>query len=466
MPGRIGTGYHARTVPDPPEHLASPPGAWPLLGHFPAYGRDPLGFVTRVSADFGGVVPIRLGPYPTLLITDPAAIEEVLVTRNRDFRKSSAARRVGVVVGNGLLLSEGTVWREHRRVVQPAFHHDRVNAWGDLMVERTEDLLSRWRDGETRDVYADMSALTLDIVGRTVLDSRISEQEIAAVKSAAATLTEHFESRFNTIRYFVPDAVPTPGNLRMRAAVKALDAIVYRFISARRASHQRGGDAISMLLEVSEGEARPLTDRELRDEVMTLFMAGHETTSLALTWALYLIAGTANAQDALEQEVDGALGERSTPTTTDLPALPYAEATILETLRLYPPAYAISRDAGQDTTIAGRPVAKGTLAFISVWAAHRKPTYFEDPNAFRPERWLDGLARRLPRGAYLPFSEGPRKCIGAAFAMQEAVLVLATIARRFRLSVAPGAAVTPRAALSLRPSGAVPLSLHARTQRR
>jgi cytochrome P450 len=444
------------------EHVASPPGAWPLLGHFPAYGRDPLGFVTRVAADFGGLVPIRLGPYPTLLITDPAAIEEVLVTRNRDFRKSSAARRVGVVVGNGLLLSEGTVWREHRRVVQPAFHHDRIDAWGDLMVERTLQMLSGWRDGETRDVYADMSALTLDIVGRTVLDSRISESEIEAVKTAAATLTEHFESRFNTIRYFVPDALPTPGNLHMRAAVRQLDTIVYRFISARRASGRRGGDAISMLLEVNEAEAHPLTDRELRDEVMTLFMAGHETTALALTWALHLIAGAPNAQDALELDIDGALAQRSTPTTADLPALRYVEAAIHETLRLYPPAYAISREAAQATTISGRPVAKGTLAFISVWAAHRNPAYFEDPEAFRPERWLDGLAQRLPRGAYLPFAEGPRKCIGAAFAMQEAVLVLATIARRFRLTVAPGPVVTPRAALSLRP-GAVPLSLLSRT---
>jgi cytochrome P450 len=330
-------------------------------------------------------------------------------------------------------------------------------------VERTHEMLSGWRDGETRDVYADMSALTLDIVGRTVLDSRISEQEIEAVKTAAATLTEHFESRFNTIRYFVPDALPTPGNLRMRAAVRQLDTIVYRFISARRASGPRGGDAISMLLEVSEAEAHPLTDRELRDEVMTLFMAGHETTALALTWVLYLIAGTPSAQDALDRDLDGALGERSAPTAADVPALRFVEAAILETLRLFPPAYAISREAAQDTTIAGRPVAKGTLAFISVWAAHRNPARFEDPDAFRPERWLDGLAGRLPRGAYLPFAEGPRKCIGTAFAMQEAVLVLATIARRFRLSVASGPAVTPRAALSLRPAGKVPLSLRART---
>ena len=446
-----------------PEHLASPPGAWPLLGHFPVYGRDPLGFVTRVAAEFGGLVPIRLGPYPTLLITDPAAIEEVLVTRNRDFKKSRAAHRVAVVVGNGLLLSEGTVWREHRRVVQPAFHHDRISAWSGLMVERTEEMLSGWRDGETRDVYADMSALTLDIVGRTLLDSRISEGEIAAVKAAAATLTEHFETRFNTIRYFVPDALPTPGNLRMRDAVRRLDMIIYRFISARRSSGQRGPDAISMLLEMSEANAHAMTDRELRDEVMTLFMAGHETTALALTWALHLIAGTPGAQEALERELDGVLGDRPTPTTADLSALRYTEATILETLRLFPPAYAISREAAQATTIAGHPVAKGTLAFISVWAAHRNPAQFEDPNAFRPERWLDGLARRLPHGAFLPFAEGPRKCIGAAFAMQEAVLVLATIASRFRLAVAPGPAVIPRAALSLRPASQVPLSLQARS---
>jgi cytochrome P450 len=444
-----------------PNHAGSPPGAWPVFGHFPAYGRDPLGFVTRVATNYGGVVPLRLGPYPALLITDPAAIEEVLVTRHRDFRKSRAARRVGVVIGNGLLLSEGPVWREHRRAVQPAFHRERIDAWGDLMVQQTALMLGGWADGQTRDVHADMSALMLEIVVRTLLGSDIGAEDVIDVRAAAATLTEHFESRFNSIRFFVPDALPTPGNRRMRAAVKRLDAIIYGLIVARRSSGERANDAISMLLEASEMPATPLTDRELRDEVMTLFLAGHETTALALTWALHLIAEAPRAQDALEAELDGVLAERQ-PQTADLPRLRYCEATIFEALRLYPPAYAISREAVRRTTIGGREVREGTVAFISVWAAHRDPARFEEPEAFRPERWLDGLARRLPRGAYLPFAEGPRKCIGAAFAMQEAVLVLATIASRFRLSAIAGPPIVLRPAVTLRPSGPVPVSARTR----
>lgn len=436
------------------------PGAWPLVGHFPAYSRDPLGFVTTSTRAHGGIVPIRFGPSPALLITDPAAIEEVLVTRHRDFQKGRAGRRVGVVVGDGMLLSEGETWREHRRIVQPAFNHDRVAAWGEIMIDETERLLASWVDGDVRDVHADMSALTLAIVGRTLLDSQIGPADVAEVRAAAATLTDHFDSRFNSLRFFLPDALPTPGNRRMRAAVEQLDRIVYRLIAARRAAGTRGDDAISMLLEASEAERHPMTDRELRDEVMTLFMAGHETTAVALTWCLYLLARNPAVETVLEAEFADVLGGRS-PSVSDLPRLPFTGAVVYETLRLYPPAYALSREAIVPTSIGSRPLPKGGIAFISVWAAHRRPEAFEEPEAFRPERWLDGLARRLPRGAYIPFSEGPRKCIGAAFAMQEMILVLAAITQRYRLQRAAGSDVRPRPAVTLRPADPVKITASA-----
>lgn len=217
----------------------SPPGAVPLLGHFPAYARDPLGFVTRVSAEYGGIVPFRLGTFPALLLTDPDAIDEVLVAESRAFRKSRAAGRVGVVVGKGLLLSEGETWRAHRRVVQPAFHHDRVAAWGETMVGEAEALVSGWDDGEVRDIHRDMTALTLSIVARTLLDSRLDERDIDGVRQSVTILTDHFDSRFNSLAYFIPDWFPTPGNLRMRRAVRRLDRIVYRLIGARRATDNR-----------------------------------------------------------------------------------------------------------------------------------------------------------------------------------------------------------------------------------
>ena len=444
-----------------PPRLGSPPGAVPLLGHFPAYARDPLGFVTRVSNEYGGVVPFRLGPFPTLLLTDPDAIEEVLVAKSRDFRKSRAAGRIGVVVGNGLLLSEGETWRAHRRVVQPAFQHDRVAAWGETMVREAEAFVSGWHDGEIRDIHSDMAVLTLSIVARTLLDSHLDERDIERVRRSVAILTDHFDSRFNSLAFFIPDWLPTPGNVRMRLAVRRLDRIVYRLIAIRRATDNRGGDAISLLLEASAAEANPLTDRELRDEVMTMFMAGHETTAVALAWSFYLLGANPEATAALQTELADVLGD-GLPTVAALPRLRYTEAVILEALRLYPPAYALSREAIKSTTVAGRALPKGGIAFISVWATHRRSDIFEAPSMFRPERWLDGLARRLPRGAYLPFAEGPRKCIGASFAMQEAVLVLATIARRFSLEPPAAHEIRPRPAVTLRPAEPIRLAVQAR----
>ena len=441
--------------------LGSPPGAVPLLGHFPAYARDPLGFVTRVSADYGGIVPFRLGPYPALLLTDPQAIEEVLVGKSRDFRKSRAAGRVGVVVGNGLLLSEGEPWREHRRIVQPAFQHDRVAAWGETMVRETDAFVSGWDDGEVRDIHRDMAALTLSIVARTLLDSHLERRDVEEVRRSVMTLTDHFDSRFNSLAFFVPDWLPTPGNVRMRLAVRRLDRIVYRLIANRRATDNRGDDAISMLLEASSAEANPLTDRELRDEVMTLFMAGHETTAVALAWSLYLLAENPEPAAFLATELADVLGGRL-PIVADLPRLRYTEAVVFEALRLFPPAYALSREAVKPTTVAGRALPKGGIAFISVWATHRRADIFEAPSMFQPERWLDGLARRLPRGAYLPFAEGPRKCIGASFAMQETVLVLATIAQRFTVKPVTVEEIGLRPAVTLRPAGPIRLAVRAR----
>jgi cytochrome P450 len=247
----------------------------------------------------------------------------------------------------------------------------------------------------------------------------------------------------------------------MRLAVRRLDRIVYRLIDARRGTDKRGDDAISMLLEASSSDANLLTDRELRDEVMSLLMAGHETTAVALTWSLYLLGASPDADAALQTEHAEVLGGR-VPTVADLPRLPYTEAVILEALRLCPPAYALSREAITPTTVAGRALPKGGIAFISIWATHRRPDLFDAPSTFRPERWLDGLARRFPRGAYLPFADGPRKCIGASFAMRETVLVLATIARRFSLKPPAAQEIRPRAAVTLRPAEPIRLAVQAR----
>jgi cytochrome P450 len=427
----------------------------PLVGHFPAYGKDPLGFVLN-AAKVGGVVPIRMGPVAAVVITDPEAIEQVLVTNNKDFRKSLATRRVNVVTGNGILVSDGDTWRQHRRAVQPAFHSERIRAWADTMVSETMATVDAWRDGQTLDIHKEMYELTLRIVVKTLLASDIERDEVETVGKSLAEGTGFFDSRFNGLSFFIPDFLPTPANLRVRRAVKRIDEIVYGLIEKRRL--QPGdGDVISMLLAARNDAGQPLTDKEIRDEVMTVFLAGHETTALALTWALYLLAKNPTKQAALRQELASVLKVGAVPTLADTPHLPYAEAVVNETFRLYPPAYAVSREVIRPTEIGGRMLGKRSLALVSIYAAHRNAERFPEPTEFKPERWLDGLAKRLPKGAFVPFAEGPRKCIGASFAMQEAVLALATICSRVKL--APTSSKEPKLipAVTLRPAEPVML---------
>jgi cytochrome P450 len=424
-----------------------------FVGHFPEYGKDPLAFMIN-AAKVGGVVAIQMGPFPAVLVTDPAAIEQVLVTNNKDFKKSLATRRVRVVTGDGILVSNGDIWRQHRRAVQPAFHSERIRAWADTMVSETKATTDTWRDGATLDIHKEMYELTLRIVVKTLLASDIERDEIETVGRSLAEGTEFFDSRFNGLSFFIPTFLPTPANIRVRRAVKRIDAIVFRLIAARR-THPGDGDVISMLLAARNDAGQLLSDKEIRDEVMTVFLAGHETTALALTWALFLLARNPAKQDALRQELSSVLKAGALPTLADIPRLSYTEAVVNETFRLYPPAYAVSRQVIQPTEIGGQQLGKGSLALVSIYATHRNPDRFPNPDAFEPERWLDGLAKRLPKGGFVPFAEGPRKCIGSSFAMQEAILALATICSR--VGLAPTSNDEPKlvTAVTLRPADPV-----------
>ncbi len=440
---------------------AHTPPAHPVLGHGPAFNRDQLGYLSFLAREYGDLVPLRFTPFHGLFINHPALVEELLVTRNRSFVKSLVFRRAGSVLGNGLVLSEGDFWRRQRRLMQPAFHRERIQGYGQTMVDFTDRLLTSWHDGEVRDVQSEMMRLTLEIAAKTLFGAEVSS-EATDVGAAFTTALECLQARISGLQLLLPDGVPTPTMLRLRRAVRRLDALVYRIIAERRRSGEDRGDLLSLLVQARDADdGTGMTDQQLRDEVLTLVFGGHETTALTLTWAWYLLATHPEAEERLHIELARELGDRGT-SATDVARLPFTSAVITETLRLYPPLWAFSREATEHTAIGGYPVRKGTIVIVSPWTMHRHPQYYVEPEAFAPERWLDGLAQRLLRFAYFPFGGGPRQCIGNSFALQEAALVLAAIAQRFQLDLEAGQTIRPVPTGTLRPERGVRMRLRAR----
>ena len=405
-----------------------------LTGEMGEFRRDPLGMLERCQREQGDVAPIRFGMSRVVMLDHPALIEEVLVTHNQAFRKNPATRRLGSLLGRGLLSSDGEAWRRQRRLTQPAFHRARVAAASQTIVGYAERQIDLWQDGEVRNIHQEMMELTLQIACSTLFGAEVAS-DLAIVREATTEVGAHFLSRLTSLLFLMPDWVPTPGNRRYLAAVGHLDALVYRMIREREPG---GNDLLSMLLESD------MSATEVRDEVMTFFMAGHETTALALTWGQYLLVLNPRVRERLFEEVDHVLDGHS-PTLEDLPSLPYTRAVVDETLRMYPPAYLMGRQALRDCSIGGHAIRRGTTLLMSQWLMHHDARFFADPWQFSPERWLDGsLVKRLPRFAYFPFGGGQRQCIGNAFAQLEAALVLACLAQRTSLELRPISASKPR----------------------
>lgn len=435
-----------------------PPGPQPhrFVGNLPEFASDLLGFFTSCARTYGDVARVRLGSRTGYLITNPNDIEQVLVGQHRNFIKHSFFwRHVRAVFGDGLLVSEGDHWLAQRRMIQPSFHRDRIAGYGAVMVDFADRLADRWNDGDVRSIHRDMMGLTLEIVAKVLFDADVREDVDAVERSFEAALVQ-VASRFRSPLRF-PDWVPTPGNLRYRSAVRRLDALVYRIIREHEA-RPPGSDLLSVLMTTRGADGRRMPERLIRDEAVTLLLAGHETTALTLSWTWALLSTHPQVEARLALELRDVLGGRA-PTVEDLPGLRYTEHVITESMRLYPPAYAIGREAVEDCEIGGYDTPAGTTLFLSPWVMHRDPRWFDDPDAFRPERWEDGLAERLPRFVYLPFGGGPRLCIGNRFAMMEAMLILATIARRFRLRLEPDRMPAPYPTITLRPQGGVPMTI-------
>jgi cytochrome P450 len=432
-----------------------------VLGSLREVQRDPLGLLRDGFRDHGDVVRLRFGTTRALLLAHPEHIGRVLHDNHRNYDKHNVDYAVlRRLLGNGLLTSDGEFWRRQRRLMAPMFHRQRVAGFCNLMVNSTLEMLERWdamaRSGESFDVAAEMTRLTLPIVAKALFSADVSDD--AEAIGAALTEVNRQLGEFSLLDMFW--MIPTPRKRRFRAAVQTLDEVVGKIIDARRRATYRNEDLLSMLLEaVDEETSKGMTPRQVRDEVLTLLLAGHETTANALAWTWYLLARNLAAENKLHDEIASTLGERA-PGAPDLPQLRYTRMVIEESMRLYPPAWAISRNAIGEDEIGGYPVRPRTNIIICSFVTHRHPSFWDEPERFDPERFSSERSQRRPDFAYLPFGGGPRICIGNAFATTEAQLVVATIAQRYRLRLVPGHPVELHPLITLRPRHGIRMTLY------
>ncbi len=440
-----------------------PPGpkTRPFVGNLLDYSRDPLNFLVRSSREYGDVVVLKFPGPPAYLLSDPEHIEQVLVKKNRNFAKDRVTKQMLGILGDGLLTSDGDFWRRQRRLAQPAFHHERIENYARTMVSYTERMLENWRDGEERDIHHDMMRLTLEIVAKTLVDADIVGDAEEVGRALGTIMARYSDQGSGIFLRMIPDSLPTPSNVRFRRANQKLEEFIYGIIEDRRRSGRDTGDLLSMLLQVRDEDGSRMSDKQLRDELMTIVMAGHETTAIALSWTFYLLGKHPAIEEKLHAELETVLEGRP-PTFEDLSRLPYTDAAVKESLRLYPPAWAIGREALEDCEIGGFHVPAKTQLFISQYVVHQDPRLFDSPEAFIPERWLDGSTDDLPKFAYFPFGGGPRLCIGQSFAKMEANLILATIAREFKLGIPVEPPPVPQPSITLRPKNGIRVTLEER----
>ena len=438
--------------PGPPQRLFS--------GSFREFRRDSLNFMRHCASDYGDIVWFRFGRRPIILVSDPEMIETVLVKQSRNFIKHFALRLTRFVLGNGLLTSEGDFWLRQRRLSAPAFHAQRIASYGPDMVAAATRNIAAWREGQTRDIHADMMQLTLDIAAKTFFGADVSD-ESREVDVAIRTALESFAKRLNrTIP--LPVWMPLPRNRKFHAALRALNQVVQKIIDQRRAETTPRNDLLSILIHArDEDDGSSMTDEQLADEARTFLLAGHETTALVLSWSFYLLARNPQAQARLAAELQTVLGDRA-PAVADLPQLKVAEQVVLESMRMFPPAFVIGREALEDFELGEYTIPRGTTILMSQWVVHHDPRWYDRPEQFEPERWSSERMKTLPKMAYFPFGGGPRICIGNTFAMMESVLVLSEIMRSWSVAPAGDEPLVLSPIVTLRPRNPVRVVLSRR----
>ena len=411
-------------------------------------GGNPLDFFTNLARTYGDISSYRMAGEQLFLVNEPRFIRDILVTHNRNFTKSRGLERSKRLLGLGLLTSEGAMHLRQRRLMQPAFHRDRIAGYGDLMVGYADRMRNAWDDGATLDVAREMNRLTLSIVGKTLFDVDV-ESQAAAVGEALTAVMESFWMMMLPFAA-VLERLPVPKRRRARMARARLDAIIYRMIADRRASGRDHGDLLSMLLSAQdEDEGGGMTDQQVRDEAMTIFLAGHETTANALTWTWYLLSGAPDVEAALHAEVARVLQGRL-PTMGDLASLQYVERVVTESMRLYPPAWIVGRRAIAEYQLGDYVAPARSILVMSPYIMQRDPRFYADPERFFPDRWTPEFRAALPKFAYFPFGGGPRQCIGESFAWMELILLVVTISQQCRLRLVPGHPVVPQPLITLR----------------
>ena len=441
--------------------LRVPPGPRlrPLVGSLPELSRDPLGLLEDLAFRYGPIAYTRIGPSRLYMVNEPDLIEEVLLGRARDCIKDAGTRELIPLVGQGLLTSEGELWRRQRKLAAPPLSPKRIAGYADTMVACAQRAFAVLPDGE-RDLSVDLMGLTLEIVSKTLLgaDARSDAERIARVVDVAMA---YFDKQLRTWHAVLPKWIPTPERLAFRKVLPELDAIIAEMIARCRNGNPDADHLLARLVQARDEHGAPMSDAQLRDEAVTMLLAGHETTALTLSFASLLLGQHPELAERARAEVDAQLGTRAA-TLADLPRMPLLEAIVKETLRLYPPAWIIGREVVQPFELAGYHLPAGVEVAMSAYTTQRDPRLFDEPTRFRPERWLEPATQALPRFAYFPFGGGPRVCIGNHFAMMEGQLVLATLLQQLTLSEAPGYQLELAPVVTLRPARGVRVRLSRR----
>jgi cytochrome P450 len=441
-----------------------PPGIYGLR-NIVRFARDQLTWLRDLADGHGDIVEMKVLGKPFFLLSHPDHVEAVLVKHARIMLRDEYIVVLERVLGKGLLTSDGDLWKRQRKLMAQAFVPKRIHSYGEAMVRVTDAALRPWRDGQTIILHQEISRVTMEVVADVLFGAGIAHEDVCLVRDSMEIVNEFMANSPEAILR-VPGWVPTPRNFAVNHAVKQIDELVYRIIAKRRAGEPRD-DLLGTLLAAQDDEGARMSDQQLRDEVITLFLAGHETTALLLAHTIYLLSKHPDVERRLQAEVTAVLGHDGgrppmppgpagsrLPTADDVRALPFTERVLKETMRLYPPAWTTGREVAEDVEIGGYVLPKGAQVLASQWVVHRDPRWFPNPEGFDPDRWLPERAKDIPRYAYFPFGGGPRICIGNHFAMMEATLILALVVQRYRLELLPGQRLDLKPSVTLRQAGA------------